>query len=121
MPRATKLQRKPMTTTSTAMRVVVQKPCGIPSSVVVIVAALPAVASLLVLHHREDFARGALVRLVDHLAINVHHALIRIVLESLDDLARPFDFLIGRLERGIDGIDMVRMDHRLGGKPVPPC
>ena len=69
---------------------------------------------------RQNLLRRAQMRLVDHLAVDLHDAGCRIVVEGLDHLLRPGDFLIRRHEGGIDDVDMLGMDHGLGQETILP-
>src|SRR3954471_10633002 len=68
----------------------------------------------------EDFLRGAKMRLVDHLAVEPQRAGIRIARERRNHLLRPIAFGLGRLERGVDHIDVFWMDQRLRRKSIAP-
>src|SRR5947209_6988128 len=68
----------------------------------------------------EDLLCGAKMRLVDHLAVEPQRAGIRIARERRNHLLRPIAFGLGRLERGVDHIDMFWMDQRLRRKSVAP-
>src|SRR4029453_17540183 len=67
---------------------------------------------------RQDLFCRAQMRLVDHLAIDLHDARSRIVAECLDHLLRPGDFLVCRHEGGVDDVDMLWMDDRLAEETV---
>src|SRR5690606_25968671 len=74
----------------------------------------PALTPNGLFHHRQDLARRALVRFVDHLSLDPDHPLIRVLLKGPHHLSGPFDFLFGGLESGIDGVAMVGMDDGFG-------
>src|SRR6202158_4815859 len=59
------------------------------------------------------------MRLVKHPAVDTQSAEIRIACEGFDYFLCPCAFRRGRLESGIDDIDMLGMNDGLCGKAIP--